>query len=252
MGRLIAAEWHKLMTTKLWLLLLLAAMALTALYASLAIVFATEPDNPTPPLSSLAGQRTVFSLGAGGASALAAVLGALGMTGEFRHNTASATFLAIPHRGRVILAKLVAYLFAGAGYGLVCFAVSVAVAVPWLATKGIAVRLAAIGGTIGGVVAAVAIFALIGVGLGALLRNQVATVVALLIYLFVVENAITRIPSLGDWTSYLPGTARNALTGVSQSNLALLAPWQGGLVLVGYGTVLALAATLFSIRRDIA
>lgn len=43
---------------------------------------------------------------------------------------------------------------------------------------------------VGGVVA-VAVFGLIGVGLSALLREQVTTVVGLLIYLYVVEPIIT-------------------------------------------------------------
>ena len=49
MRRLVAAEFHKLATTRLWLWLLLGSVALTALYASLAIAFGDTPDNPTPP-----------------------------------------------------------------------------------------------------------------------------------------------------------------------------------------------------------
>lgn len=56
MRRLIAAEVAKLFTTKLWLWLLLASMALTALYVSLSIAFGDSPDNPTPLLSSPQGQ----------------------------------------------------------------------------------------------------------------------------------------------------------------------------------------------------
>jgi len=45
-----------------------------------------------------------------------------------------------------------------------------------------------------GVVSAVAIYSLVGVGLAALLREQVTTEVGLLVYLFVVEPIVTRIP----------------------------------------------------------
>jgi ABC-2 type transport system permease protein len=85
---------HKLATTRLWLWLLLSSVALTALYASLAIAFGDTPDNPTPPLTSPGGQRTVFSVGQG-AGTLLAVLAAIGLTGEFRHQTTT-TFLATP------------------------------------------------------------------------------------------------------------------------------------------------------------
>jgi ABC-2 type transport system permease protein len=252
MRRLIAAEFHKLFTTRLWLWLLLGSVALTALYASLAIAFGDSPDNPTPPLASPGGQRTIFSVGQG-AGTLLAVLAAIGLTGEFRHQTATTTFLATPHREQVVLAKLATYALVGIGYALVCIAVTLAIALPWLGAKGIHVPLGGNGipVTLAGVVAAVAIFGLIGVGLGALVREQVATVVGLLVYLFIAEPIVTRIPALGSWTIYLPGAAANALTQVAQANQDFLAPWQGGLVLAGYGLILAAAGTFLSTRRDI-
>jgi ABC-2 type transport system permease protein len=252
MRRLITAEFHKLFTTRLWLWLLLGSVALTALYASLAIAFGDTPDNPTPPLASPGGQRTVFSVGQG-AGTLLAVLAAIALTGEFRHQTATTTFLASPQRGRVVLAKLIAYGLVGIGYALVCIAVTIAIALPWLNAKGIQIPLGGNGipATLAGVVAAVVIFGLIGVGLGALIREQVATVVGLLVYLFIAEPIVTRIPALHSWTSYLPGAAANALTQVAQANQEFLPPWQGGLVLTAYGLILAAAGTLAITRRDI-
>jgi ABC-2 type transport system permease protein len=252
MGRLITAEFHQLATTRLWLWLLLGSVALTALYASLAIAFGDTPDNPTPPLTSPGGQRTLFSVGQG-AGTLLAVLAAIGLTGEFRHQTATTTFLATPHRGRVVLAKLITYALVGVGYALACIAVTIAIALPWLDAKGIPVPLGGNGvpATLAGVVAAVAMFGLIGVGLGALVREQVATVVGLLVYLFIAEPIVTRIPALHSWTIYLPGAAANALTRVAQANQDFLPPWRGGLVLAAYGLLLAAAGTLLTTRRDI-
>lgn len=252
MRRLVTAEFHKLATTRLWLWLLLGSVALTALYASLAIAFGDSPDNPTPPLASPAGQRTVFSVGQG-AGTLLAVLAAIGLTGEFRHQTATTTFLATPNRGQVVLAKLATYALVGIGYALVCIAITVAIALPWLDAKGIQVPVGGNGipATLAGVVAAVAIFGLIGVGLGALVREQAATVVGLLVYLFIAEPIVTRIPALSSWTIYLPGAAANALTQVAQANQNFLPPWQGGLVLAAYGLILAAAGTVLTIRRDV-
>jgi ABC-type transport system involved in multi-copper enzyme maturation permease subunit len=252
MPRLIRAEFRKLFTTRLWLWLLLGSIGLTVLYASLAIAFGDNPGNPTPPLSSPPGQRTVFSVGQG-AGTLVAVLAAIGLTGEFRHKTVTPTFLATPRRGRVVLAKLVTYGVIGAGYAIVCIGATIAVALPWLTAKGIDVDLTGNGipQTLAGVVASVAIFGLVGIGVGALLREQAATVVGLLVYLFVVEPLVTRIPSLSDWSVYLPGAAANALTQVAQSNQHFLEPWQGGLVLAGYGVVFAIAGTFLAVRRDV-
>lgn len=52
MRRLIAAEFGKLTSTRLWLGLLIASVAVTLLFAALAIAFGDDPGNPTPPLSS--------------------------------------------------------------------------------------------------------------------------------------------------------------------------------------------------------
>jgi hypothetical protein len=48
----------------------------------------------TAPLTSPEGQRTLFAVASGGANTLVAVLAAIAITGEFRHKTATATFLA--------------------------------------------------------------------------------------------------------------------------------------------------------------
>lgn len=252
MRRLVVAEVRKLLTTRLWLWLLLASAALTALFASLAIAFDDAADNATPPLSTAGGQQTLFSVGAG-TRPLIAVLAAIALTGEFRHRTASATFLATPHRGRVVLAKLLTYAVVGAAYGVVCIVVTVAIAVPWLSARGVDVALAGNGipATLAGVVAVLAIFGLVGVALGALVRDQVATVVGLLIYLFVVEPVLTNIPALQSWTIYLPGAAANAVTQVVQVGQDYLEAWQGGIVLAGYALAFAALGTLFSMRRDV-
>lgn len=253
MKQLVAAEFRKLVTTRLWLWVLLGAIGLTALYASLLIGFSEDPDTMTAPLTSAAGQQTLFAVAAGGANTLVAVLAAIGITGEFRHKTATATFLATPRRGKVVVAKLVAYAMIGAAYAVVCLLVVTVIAVPWLSARNIEINLLGGGlpGTYAGVVADVIAFALLGVGLGALIRNQVATVVGLLVYRFVAEPILTGVPALRDWTIYLPGSASAALTQVSLTTRDYLEAWQGGLVLAGYAAVLAAAGALISMRRDI-
>lgn len=247
----ISGEFGKLFTTRLWLWLLVASMAITALYAGLNIALAE--NTVTFPLTSAPGQQTLFGVAAGAAKPLVAVLAAIGLTGEFRHRTVTATFLATPHRGRVVVAKLVTYGLVGAGYAIACTAVVAMIALPWLSAKGIHVSLSDnhLPGTMVGGVVAVAVFGLIGVGLSALLREQVTTVVGLLIYLYVVESIITRIPALSDVTMYLPGPAGSAMTGISLTNQQFLPAWQGGLVLTGYGVAFAFLGTYLAMRRDV-
>lgn len=253
MTRLIRAEFRKLATTRLWLWLLAACAAWTAGYTALAIGFAGQVSSLTPPLATPAGQHTLLAIGAGGAGPLAAILAAVGVTGEYRHHTAAATFLATPARCKVITAKLLTYLLTGAGYALASIAIALAVALPWLAARGTPMPPAGNGNpaVLAAVVASTAIFAVAGAGLGALAGGQVATVTGLLIYLYVAEPLLTHVPALHSWTAYLPGVAADALTQATQAGVQLLTPWAGGLMFAAWAVALAAAGTLRTIRRDI-
>lgn len=251
--RLVAGELRKLLTTRLWLWLLLAAAALTALYAGLNIAFTDDPDNFAPHLSTVEGQRLHYATAASAATTMVAVLAAIGLTSEFRHRTAATTFLATPHRGRVVVAKLLTYALVGIGYAVVCLAVTVAIGGPWLAAKDIPLSLTGdqIPATLAGVVGAGVAFGLLGVAVGVLVREQVAAVVGLLVYQFLAEPIVTSVPALHDWTRFLPGPAASALAGSVLEDRAFLLPWQGGLVLLSYAAVVALAGTALAVRRDV-
>ncbi len=72
--------------------------------------------------------RTVYATSAfQGAYIFAMILGITGMTGEYRYQTITPTFLATPRRARVVLAKMVAHLGVGLGYGVVCVLVALVV-----------------------------------------------------------------------------------------------------------------------------
>ena len=253
LGPQIRSEVRKLFATKLWLWLLLGALGFAALVTIITIATdGSSTDNPNPPLSTAAGLRNLFS-GIGAGSVFAIVLGAIGMTGEYRHQTATPTFLASPHRGRVVIAKLITYAAAGLGYGLACTVLVLAIAVPWLSAKGIDYSLSRDGipSVVAAAVAIVAIYTLLGVGVGALVRNQIAAVVGILVYLFVLEGLISNIPGVRDYYKWFPGGAAAALGQQANSRAALLEPWQGGLLLVAYALAFALAGTYLAVRRDV-
>jgi ABC-2 type transport system permease protein len=252
LSALVRSELRKLFTTRLWLWLLLGALAFAALVSIITLATDGLEGNSNPPLSTDAGLRNLFS-GIGAGAVFAILLGAVGMTGEFRHQTATPTFLASPHRGRVVVAKLVTYALAGLGYGLACTALVLAVALPWLAAKDIDASVTGDGvpAVIAAAIAVIAVYALVGVGVGALVRNQVAAVVGTLIYLFLLEGLISSIPKVRDYYKWFPGGAAQALTQGQSSQYTLLEPWQGGLLLAAYGLAFALAGTYLAVRRDI-
>jgi ABC-type transport system involved in multi-copper enzyme maturation permease subunit len=102
-----------------------------------------------------------------------------------------------------------------------------------------------------GTLLVIAIFAVVGVGVGVLLRSQVAAVVATLAYLFVVEPLFSVIPVIKEAYPYLPAAAGTALTGVSRNGVTLLPNWEGGLVLLGWGLLFAALGWMLTVRRDI-
>jgi hypothetical protein len=69
--------------------------------------------------------------------------------------------------------------------------------------------------------------------------------VGLLVYLFVAEPIVTRIPALQDWSTFLPGPSASALSQITLTDQDFLAPWQGGVLLAVY----ALAAVVAGLWR---
>ena len=143
------------------------------------------------------------------------ILGIIGMTQEYRHRTATPTFLTAPHRGQVVVAKLLAYALSAAAFALVVVVVDACVVVEStparrgrraLADRRQPARCWPFA------LLALVIYAVIGVGLGALLRNQVGAIVGALVYLFVVEPIIRRIPATAGAYKWLPGGALEAMT----------------------------------------
>ena len=106
-------------------------------------------------------------------------------------------------------------------------------------------------------VVAVAIWTVVGIGVGTLIRNQVAAIVAALLFTFLVEPlltfAISTIEALDlDWlVRWLPSNASSALMAPGDVMVQYLDWWAGGLVLLGYGLVLAGLGIAVSVRRDV-
>jgi ABC-type transport system involved in multi-copper enzyme maturation permease subunit len=249
---LIRSELRKLFTTQVWFWLLIGTLALTALGVVGTILSDGAQGNDNPNLSTVAGQRNLFA-GASAGYIFVCVLGIVAMTAEYRHLTVTPTFLATPKRNLVIIAKLITYAVVGLGFAIVSALLVIAMALPWLSAKNVDVSLTAnrIPLVLLAAVIVVAIYGIVGVGLGALIRNQIAAVSVTLVYLFILENILSVIPKVKEAYKFLPGGAANAVTQVSQNNTSLLEPWQGGLVLVGYGIVFAALAAWLTVRRDV-
>jgi ABC-2 type transport system permease protein len=92
-----------------------------------------------------------------------------------------------------------------------------------------------------------AAWAAIGVGLGALVRNQVFAVIGLIVWAMIIDNLIRGlVPSIGGYT---PVGASAAIIGDPTDYVISAAP--GGLLLLGYVAVFIAAGALLVARRDV-
>jgi ABC-2 type transport system permease protein len=182
----------------------------------------------------------------------AALLGAMSMTGEIRHGTIRPTFLVTPRRRQVVAAKVWASMLIGAGFGLVAGAVTAGIGTAALRARGIDVRLDAADYAllVAGGTTATALWAAIGVGVGAVVRSQVPTLVGICAWLLFFENLlIGDVAGVGGLGRLLPGAAGKAISG--QDPKTLLAPAAGLVLLVFYAAAAAVVGSLATSRRDV-
>jgi ABC-2 type transport system permease protein len=243
MIRLMRVELLKVRTTRTTLGLVLGMVALVLLTVLLTGLLSTSGE-----LAHKSDQRNL--LGGGSlAGVFAALAGVLLMTGEFRFGTIRPTLLFTPRRGQLVAAKLAAAAVAGLAFGVVGEAVGFGVGAVVLAGRGISFSLGSgdVALLLLGTLAGVALWGAIGVGLGAIVRNQIGGVIALLAWGFVVESLLFGfVPSVGRW---LPTHASDALAGLSDSHL--VAPGAGAGALIAWTAALAAAALVLTRRRDV-
>jgi len=242
MTGLLHGELIKLRTTRtalafaaLVLLLVLASVLLQGLLA-----------DPT----TLDDKRQVVTVaGLGGTiPAVLIIFGVVGATGEHRHGTITSTFLIAPDRVRATAAKLLAYFAAGALVAVAVQAIALAIGLPLIAGQpGPDLGGADIAGLFAGGAASCALAAALGVAVGALIRNQVAAVVATLAYLFILEPIVSALS--GAVSSYTVGSTMSAVAGIDFSDA--LDPLPAGLVLAAWALVVGAAAVLADRSRDV-
>ncbi|HEU4465985.1 MAG TPA: ABC transporter permease [Agromyces sp.] len=271
--RSLGAEFQKVLTTRMWWLLAIVLVAYVALMSGGLGAFlgwavqnpdaaaATGSDTALPPGVELA--PLLYSFASSIGYVFPVLLGALAVTTEFRHRTLTTTFLAEPHRTTVLAGKYSSQLVVGALLGVMGFAASVASGAAALAAFDFETGLDSSDtwALVGRGILAMALWGTIGVGLGALVPNQVAAIVIVIAFTQFVEPVLRLVLSLNEATAsigrYLPGAASDALVGASFYNIASLGAsdslewWQGGLVLLAIGVVATIIGGATSWRRDV-
>lgn len=260
----IRAELRKFFTTRLWwgmaIAVLLAGVAFALLFGFLLTSDqATGGANGVPSGSAEQVANSVYTGGLGVGYLLTLTIGVVQIGSEYRHKTITSTFLAVPRRARVMLAKVVALLGIGVLYGLISIIGSVVVGAIVLNARGFdpfpsteVLRTLALGLLVLG------LWALIGLGVGILIPNQVAALLIAVGVAWIVEPLIGFAMSFWEFgrehiAQFLPTSATNAIVNAVSNgpDEVRLEWWGGALVLAAYAAVLAGFGIWRTTRADV-
>jgi ABC-2 type transport system permease protein len=246
MTTLLRSELIKLRTTRTFVALATLAAGLSLLLTVLTGVL-TDPARDEIVTSVFANDTS---------SAFILVLAVIGITGEWRHRTITGALLAAPDRLRFLGAKTIAFAGAGVALSLLISAAVTIVGLAIVAVRGLpspdAGELLEFIARSAGLAALLGAF---GVALGALIRNQVGAVVAVLAGTFMLEPILLAVvPEAGRYGPFvaLPTSASGIdPEAVGLDEAGLLAAEPATLLLLGW-IALAFAAGYAVLRaRDV-
>jgi ABC-type transport system involved in multi-copper enzyme maturation permease subunit len=270
--RLVRSELLKIRTTKTWWLFAIGAFVAAAL-AFLINAFGEAHSTihgenggeggPAPGLDQLA--VNVYTSGQFFGVMFVMLIGILVVTNEFYHQTATATFLVEPRRTKVIVSKLLAAIGFGVGYWLVTTALDVGFGAWYFSWEGVSNGLGHWPVTRGLLLNLLAyvLWAILGVGIGVLLRSQIgATITATLLYTvgtYLVIGVLSLVHALwikSNWVLQIavlaPSVASlHMISGLRLGEVPDPPRWVGAVVLVGYAVLAGTIGTLLTRRRDI-
>ena len=268
MIKLVRSELLKVRTTNIWWIFAILLVGFTGLsilgnILSISVESSRSPGGaiPSGQLHDLA--ASMYTSGQYFGLLFVLILGVLVVTNEFFHQTATTTFLTTPRRTSVITAKLVGALLIGLVFWLVATVLSVLVGVIYLSAKGYGTQL-----DVGSVWRAIAlnllgymIWTVVGIGVGALIRAQIAAVIVGIVGYFVTGTVAEGVAFLlsqalhWHWAPkvlvVLPGMASSVMINGGGDLPGSPARWLGGVILVGWGVVAGLIGTALTRTRDI-
>ena len=240
----LRAELLKASTTRLLLWFGLGLVAFLVLVLSIHIG-SNDPES----LGELSNQRSVFGF-AGLTAVIAILIGTILVTAEYAHGTINQSFLAVPVRWKLLVAKLCAALLVVLALAVGADLVTLLIAELWFHGRGVTLHLgsytlAPLLGTVGASMLAAAI----GIGIGALFRRQTAAVVTILLWLLIGEAVIGII---GDGARFAPGRALGAVAVAHSSGVSdRLGVWPATVVGLLYAAVFCAAGFLVVLGSDV-
>ena len=253
MKALLDAELLKLRSTRATALLVLATLVLVVLTIATTVPGVIE-ENSALSLDDPALLASVVGNGFGAPQVMMTLLGVLAFTQEFRYGTVTSTYLGEPRRTRVFVAKGLSLALASVVITTLTLAVTIPLSVALIRSQDGGVTVGAqFWQTVAAGFVVIAAYGVIGVAIGALIPNQIAAVVGVLIWMTAVEQmVIPYLPEVGRW---MPFAAANSLMQLAPlygfDHGQLLSVASGGLVLAGYTAAAVGLALRITPRRDV-
>ncbi len=291
--RLVRSEISKIFSTNAWWLFGIASVVISGLSVwgntaeastRLAEARSTAPFSPPPgaPAKAIAQMRaeyatqhdlhaqmikaagSIFTSGQFFGLLLVMLLGALIVTNEFQYQTATATFLTTPHRSRVIIGKFVAGVALAMLFWLVTALIDLAVGVTFFhnvhLSNGLgdwAVQRAILFNALGYL-----LWAIFGIGLGTLIRNQIGSVVtSMIVYLVGYAGTIVVFQLIRTYLIHKDGVLTAAVSMPPIASQVMISPeklypqsaawWVGALVMIAWSLVAGGVGIVLTRRRDI-
>lgn len=263
----VRSELRKYFTTRLWwgmaIGFVVAAALFSAMYAFMITSAGPEVGSSFDPRSA-AGVTSVYTAGVQIGYLLTLTVGVMVIGSEYRHKLATATFLATPRRWVVVAAKVVALAVISCVYGLLSLGTGFAVGASVLSAKGFSPVPDAgyITRSLALSLLVLVVWSLIGLGVGVLIRNQVAALLLAVGFAWIIEPIAAMALGFAKWewakdmAKYFPSSASQAVMGGAQVQgpdaAAQVLSWQAGaLTLVAYAAAMALLGLVLTTRRDI-
>jgi ABC-2 type transport system permease protein len=245
MSALLKAELLKLRTTRTFFALTGSALALSLVVLLLVTLLGdnfTERD-----------VRAAFALDFTGL--FITLLGAMGMAGEWRHKTITSAVLAAPNRLKLIAAKTISYAIAGIVVSLIVTVSIMLVGTIILSARGeTTLDAATLFDILWRNLVVAAYFGAFGVVVGAVVRNQIAAIIGLLLFPFTLEVALfALVPDVAKFSPIggAPSGIVNVTFGDDNNANTYLDPGPAALVMIAWVSVLFAAGATLLRRRDL-
>lgn len=246
MQRSVRAELMKSTTTRMPWAFLLVLLVMGGINAA-TVAFGTDMDGSKTFVSTAADQQSLIAF-AVNATMIAGLFGAIAAAREYAHQTVIPTFLADPHRRRAVTAQAVAIAIGGGvlgGVGAAITTLAVALALP-TTEYGFLVPALDVLRVIGASAFCGAAGAVLGAGIGIVVRNVGGAVTGAVLVLIVAPPMLVQL--INSTASWIPASLALDLSGVE----AEVAAPAAAVALLVWALVPAVLGAVAVRHRDVA